>query len=46
VRLDNAALLARRIYSTGLDEFESVLGQEGGDVRRALERIISEHRKR
>jgi predicted aminopeptidase len=44
VRLDNAALLARRIYSTGLDEFESVLGQEGGDVRRALERIISEHR--
>jgi predicted aminopeptidase len=44
VRLDNAALLARRIYSTGLDAFEAVLGQEGGDVRRALERVISEQR--
>ncbi len=40
-RLDNAALLARRIYSTGLDDFEGVLAREQGDLRRALERIIS-----
>jgi predicted aminopeptidase len=40
-RLDNAALLARRIYSTGLDDFEGVLVREGGDLRKALERIIA-----
>ncbi|HVT40222.1 MAG TPA: aminopeptidase [Gemmatimonadaceae bacterium] len=43
-RLDNAALLARRIYSTGLDAFEAVLADERGDVRRALERIIAENK--
>jgi predicted aminopeptidase len=42
VRLDNAALLARRIYSTGLRDFERVYEDEGRDVRRALERIIRE----
>ena len=41
VRLDNAALLARRIYSTGLDAFDKVWMEEGKDVRRALERIIA-----
>lgn len=40
VRLDNASLLARLIYATGLDRFERVYANEGGDVRRALERII------
>ena len=44
VRLDNAALLARRIYATGLRGFESVYESEGRDVRRALERIIRERR--
>ncbi|HEX7545765.1 MAG TPA: aminopeptidase [Gemmatimonadaceae bacterium] len=42
VRLDNAALLARRIYATGLREFERVYESEGRDVRRSLERIIRE----
>jgi len=41
VRLDNAALMARRIYATGLDDFERVYTREGGDVRRALERVIA-----
>ena len=39
-RLDNAALLARRIYATGLQDFEAVWVREERDVRRALERII------
>jgi predicted aminopeptidase len=42
VRLDNAALLARLIYATGLPKFESVYADEGRDIRRALERIIKE----
>jgi predicted aminopeptidase len=41
VRLDNAALMARQIYSTGLDDFERVYTREGGDVRRATDRIIA-----
>ena len=45
VRLDNAALFARRIYSTGLDGFEAVWEREGHDVRRALERIIETNRR-
>ncbi len=42
VRLDNASLMARLIYATGLDKFEMVYSQEGRDVRRSLERIIRE----
>ena len=42
VRLDNAALLARLIYATGLPQFEAVYAAEGRDIRRALERIIRE----
>ena len=41
VRLDNAALLARRIYATGLGDFEAVWEREGRDVRRALARVIA-----
>jgi len=40
VRLDNAALLARRIYLTDLDLFDSVFVRERSDTRRALERVI------
>ena len=40
VRLDNAALLARRIYLTDVDLFDSVWVREKYDVRRAVERII------
>jgi predicted aminopeptidase len=41
VRLDNAALLARRIYLTDLDLFDSVFAREGRDIRRATHRIIA-----
>ena len=41
VRLDNAALLARLIYATGLRAVrEPCTPREGDDIRRALERII------
>jgi hypothetical protein len=40
VRLDNAALLARRIYLTDLDLFDSVYVREKYDTRRAVQRII------
>ena len=40
VRLDNAALMARRIYLTDLDLFDSVWVREGRDTRRATQRII------
>ena len=40
VRLDNAALLARRIYLTDLDLFDSVWVREKYDTRRTIQRII------
>ena len=40
VALDNAALLARRIYLTDLELFDRVHRREGGNLRRAVERII------
>jgi predicted aminopeptidase len=40
VRLDNAALLAHRIYNTNLDLFDRVWVRENGDLRRAIPRII------
>ena len=40
VRLDNAALLARRIYLTDLDLFDAVWVKENRDTRRAIQRII------
>ena len=40
VRLDNAALLARRVYLTDLDLFDSVFVRERRDVRRTTQRII------
>lgn len=39
--LDNAALLARRTYARELPLFDRVLAREGGDVRRAVQRIIT-----
>jgi predicted aminopeptidase len=41
LRLDNSALLARRIYATGLEDFEGVWQAEGRDVKRALARVIA-----
>lgn len=40
VRLDNAALLARRIYLTDLALFDSVWVREKRDTRRAVARIV------
>jgi predicted aminopeptidase len=41
VRLDNAALLARRVYNTGLDDFDAVYEREGRNLRRAVASIIA-----
>jgi predicted aminopeptidase len=46
VRLDNAALMARRIYLTDLEAFERVYAEEGADLETSIRRIISEHRAR
>ena len=41
VRLDNAALLGRRVYATDLELFDAVYEKEGRNVMRALDRIIT-----
>ena len=41
IQLDNAALLARRIYARELELFDSVYVREGGDLRRAVSRIVA-----
>jgi predicted aminopeptidase len=43
VRLDNAALLARRIYLTDLEEFERVYAANDSDLLRAIAVLIAEH---
>jgi predicted aminopeptidase len=40
-RLDNAVLMARRVYMTGLDAFDAVLARDGGDLRRAVADVIA-----
>jgi predicted aminopeptidase len=40
IRLDNAVLMARRVYLTDLDAFDAVLAKNGGDLRRAVSAII------
>ncbi len=40
IRLDNAVLMARRVYLTDLDSFDAVLKANGGDLRRAIQLII------
>jgi hypothetical protein len=46
VQLDNAALLARRIYLTDLDAFDRVFEAEGRDLRRAIARVIALAKRR
>ena len=41
VPLDNASLLARRVYAKDLDLFDQVYEREGKNLRRAIARIIS-----
>ena len=43
VRLDNAALIARRIYLTDLEGFEGAYAQAGQDLERAMAAIIRRH---
>ncbi len=40
VRLDNAALLAHRIYDTDLDAFDRLWAAQNGDLRKTVLRII------
>ena len=40
VTLDNAALLARRVYLTDLPLFDAVYAREKGDLRAAMRRIV------
>jgi predicted aminopeptidase len=41
VALDNASLLARRVYAKNLDLFDDVYNSEGKDLRRTISRVIS-----
>lgn len=41
VQLNNAALLARRVYATDLDLFDRVYERENRDLRRTIGRIIT-----
>jgi predicted aminopeptidase len=41
MRLDNAALLARRIYLTNLDLFDALWIREGMDLKKSIEKIIA-----
>ena len=41
VTLNNAALLARRVYATDLDVFDRVYEREGRDLKRTIGRIIA-----
>jgi hypothetical protein len=40
LRLDNASLLARRVYTTDLELFDVILARERGDLPLALARIL------
>ena len=41
IRIDNAVLMARRVYLTDLDAFDAVLAQRGGDLRGTIAAIIA-----
>lgn len=41
VRLDNASLLARRIYLTDLEQFEIEYEQQGRELRRTIDAVIA-----
>jgi predicted aminopeptidase len=40
VALDNASLLARRVYASDLDVFDRIYEKEGRDLKRAIGRVI------
>jgi predicted aminopeptidase len=41
IKLDNAVLMSRRVYLTGLDDFDAVLVHDGGDLRKTVQDIIA-----
>lgn len=45
VPLDNAALLARRVYASDLDLFDRIYDREGRDLKRAIGRVIAVAKK-
>ena len=45
VPLNNAVLLARRVYAERLDRFDSVYAASGGNLREAIVRVVRSHRE-
>ena len=45
VRLDNAALLARRVYMNDLAGFDRVWEGEGRDLKATIAKLIADYRK-
>jgi hypothetical protein len=41
VPLDNASLLARRVYASDLDVFDKIYEKEGRNLRRTIGRVIA-----
>ncbi|MDB4916725.1 MAG: aminopeptidase, partial [Gemmatimonadetes bacterium] len=41
IRLDNALIMARRVYLTNLDAFDAVLARNKGDLKTAVKTIVS-----
>lgn len=41
VRLDNATVLAHRVYASGLDSFDILWGRDGRDLKRTIRRVIT-----
>jgi predicted aminopeptidase len=46
LRLDNVTVMSRRLYRTGLDDFDAVYAREGNDLNKAIARIIALARSR
>jgi predicted aminopeptidase len=44
VRLDNAALLARRVYLSDLEVFERAYGDSGRNLRQSIDSLVARHR--
>lgn len=41
VRLDNATVLAHRVYASGLDAFETLWQRNGGNLRQTIQAVIA-----
>jgi hypothetical protein len=46
LHLDNAALMSRRMYRTGLDDFDAIYAREGERLPAAIDRVIALARSR